>query len=396
MYEKVLLSFYHKGVMKVRVLHTADWHLGKIVNEFSMIDDQRDALEQLINAVKTENIDVVIIAGDLYDRSLPPKEAVALADDMLTQLVNELDIPVLAIAGNHDSSERLEYGSRLFTQNNLFIEGTLKNETRKVTLNGINFYLVPFADPAFVREKLQRPDIRTMEDAARYQIEAIKKQWNPSETNVLIAHAYVINGDVDSVETSDSERPLSIGTAEYIPVGLFEGFDYVALGHLHKPQKVKEDFIRYSGSLLKYSKSEANHVKQLTVVDLQKDNVTHKPFYLEPLRNMRVIRASFEELLKQRSNDYIFFELTDQDIIFDPMNQLRKKFPNAMGLEYVNRQMVTVTDIAISQSDLKSKKLPDLFVDFYENFTHTTVSSEVRSLIEREFNDAERSAHETH
>lgn len=380
----------------MRVLHTADWHLGKIVNEFSMIEDQRHALEHLIQAIKTQNIDAVIMAGDLYDRSLPPKEAVTLADEVLTQFVNELQIPVLAIAGNHDSSERLEYGSRLFTQNNLFIEGTLKNETRKVTLNGINFYLAPFADPAFVREKMERPDIRTMEDAARYQIEMIKEQWNPSEMNVLIAHAYVINGDVDSVETSDSERPLSIGTAEYIPVGLFEGFDYVALGHLHKPQKVKEEFIRYSGSLLKYSKSEANHRKQLTIVELNKGNVTHEPFYFEPLRNMRIIRASFEELLQQRSDDYIFFELTDSDIIFDPMNQLRKRFPNAMGLEYVNRQMATVTDIAISQSDLKSKKLPDLFADFYENFTNSTLSADTRSLIEREFNDAERSTHETH
>ncbi len=380
----------------MRVLHTADWHLGKIVNEFSMIEDQRHALEQLVEAVKTQNIDAVIMAGDLYDRSLPPKEAVALADEVLTQIVNELGIPVLAIAGNHDSSERLEYGSRLFTQNNLFIEGTLKHETRKVTIDGVNFYLVPFSDPAFVRDKMQQPDIRTMEDAARYQIEAIKSQWNPAEINVLIAHAYVINGDVDSVETSDSERPLSIGTAEYIPVGLLEGFDYVALGHLHKPQKVKEVFIRYSGSLLKYSKSEANHVKQLTVVDLQKNNVTHEPFYFEPLRNMRVMRDSFEALLKQRSDDYIFFELTDSDIIFDPMNQLRKKFPNAMGLEYVNRHVTTVTDIALSQSDLKSKKLPDLFADFYENYTHSTLSSDSRSLIEREFNDAERSTHETH
>lgn len=380
----------------MRVLHTADWHLGKIVNEFSMIEDQRHALEQLVEAVKTQNIDAVIMAGDLYDRSLPPKEAVALADEVLTQIVNELGIPVLAIAGNHDSSERLEYGSRLFTQNNLFIEGTLKHETRKVTIDGVNFYLMPFSDPAFVREKMQQPDIRTMEDAARYQIEAIKSQWNPAELNVLISHAYVINGDVDSVETSDSERPLSIGTAEYIPVGLLEGFDYVALGHLHKPQKVKEAFIRYSGSLLKYSKSEANHVKQLTVVDLQKSSVTHEPFYFEPLRNMRVIRDSFEALLKQRSDDYIFFELTDPDIIFDPMNQLRKKFPHAMGLEYVNRHMTTVTDIALSQSDLKSKKLPDLFVDFYENYTHSTLSSDSRSLIEREFDDAERSTHETH
>lgn len=361
-----------------------------------MIEDQRYLLNQLIDQVKTYDVDVVIMAGDLYDRSLPPKEAVSLADEILTRMVNELNVPVLAISGNHDSSERLEYGSRLFTQNNLFIEGTLKDSTRKVTIKNVNFYLVPFADPAFVREKMQQPDIRTMEDVAKYQIEAIKSEWNPSEINVLIAHGYVINGTAESVESSDSERPLSIGTAEYVPVSLLEGFDYVALGHLHKPQKVKDDHIRYSGSLLKYSKSEANHKKQISLVDLEKNKVALTPIYLQPLRDMKVLRGSFDELLAQRSDDYVFFELMNDDIIFDPMNKLRKKFPNAMGLEYVNRQTVTVSELALTRSDLKTKKLPDLFADFYENFTNTTLSSELRTFIEREFNEAERSINETH
>ncbi|MGP6147159.1 exonuclease SbcCD subunit D [Jeotgalibaca sp. A122] len=375
----------------MRLLHTADWHLGKIVNEFSMIEDQRYLLNQLIDQVKKQNVDVVIMAGDLYDRSLPPKEAVSLADEVLTRMVNEIGVPVLAISGNHDSSERLEYGSRLFTQNNLFIEGTLKDVTRKVTIDNVNFYLVPFADPAFVREKMQQPNIRTMEDVATYQIEAIKAGWDPSEINVLVAHGYVINGTAESVESSDSERPLSIGTAEYVPVGILDGFDYVALGHLHKPQKVKDDHIRYSGSLLKYSKSEANHKKQVSLVELEKDKVSLTPIYLKPLRDMKILRGSFDELLAQRSDDYIFFELMDDDIIFDPMNQLRKKFPNAMGLEYINRQTITVSDIALTRSDLKTKKLPDLFTDFYENFTNTTLPMDLRSFIEREFHEAERS-----
>ncbi|MGP6139416.1 exonuclease SbcCD subunit D [Jeotgalibaca sp. A127] len=380
----------------MRLLHTADWHLGKIVNDFSMIEDQRYLLNKLIEQVKTLSVDAVVMAGDLYDRSLPPKEAVALADEILTRIVKELGVPVLAISGNHDSSERLEYGSRLFTQNNLHIEGTLKEKTRRVTIGDANFYLVPFADPAFVREKMQQPEIRTMEDVARYQIEAIKAEWNPAEINVLVAHGYVINGNVESVETSASERPLSIGTAEYVPVGLLEGFDYVALGHLHKPQKVKEDHIRYSGSLLKYSKSEADHRKQATLVDLEKGKVSLTPLHMEPLRDMKILRGTFAELLGQRSNDYVFFELLDQEIVFDPMNQLRKKFPNAMGLEYCNRQANAVSSIALTQADLKAKKLPDLFTDFYEDATNTTLSPEARKFISQEFQLAERSTHETH
>lgn len=380
----------------MRVLHTADWHLGKIVNEFSMIEDQRYVLNQIVEYVKNNEIDAIIMAGDLYDRSLPPKEAVSLADEVLTHLVNELRIPVLAIAGNHDSNERLEYGSRLFTQNNFFIEGTLKEQTRKVRIKDCNFYLIPFADPAFAREKYQNPAIRTMEDVAKYQIEAIKKEWDPTEMNVLIAHGYVINGSADSVETSDSERPLSIGTAEYVPVSLFEGFDYVALGHLHKAQKVKDEHIRYSGSLLKYSKSEAKHKKQFAIVDLVKNNVTYTPVALEPLHDMRILRGHFDELLQGHSDDYLFFELLDDDIIYDPMNQLRKKYPNAIGLEYANRQTTVLSDIPLSQAELKTKKLPDLFADFFETYTNTTLSSGARSFIEYEFQEAERSTHETH
>lgn len=380
----------------VRILHTADWHLGKIVNEFSMIEDQRYLLNQLIKQIDEQQVDVVIMAGDLYDRSLPPKEAVSLADEILTTIVQKLGVSVLVIAGNHDSSERIEYGSRLFTQNKLFIEGTLKDNIRKVTINHVNFYLLPFCDPAYVREKTQQPHIRNMEDVTHYQIELIKKDWNPLEVNVLIAHGYIINGTPDSVEASDSERPLSIGTAEYVPVGILEHFDYVALGHLHKPQKVKHEKIRYSGSLLKYSKSEANHKKQVTLVDIEKNKLSITPIYLDPLRDMRILRGSFAEIITQSSNDYIFFELTDDEIIFDPMNQLRKKFPNAMGLEYVNRQTVTVSDISLTKSDLKTKKLPDLFIDFYENFTETSLSSNLRTLIELEFHEAERNTYETH
>lgn len=379
----------------MRILHTADWHLGKVVNDFPMLEEQRNLLYQMIETIQTLDLDAVIIAGDLYDRALPPKEAVSLADEILTYLSDTLKIPILLIAGNHDSNERLEYGARLFTQNNLFIAGTLKEETQKVRINGVNFYLLPFADPAYVREMTQNKDIRSMEDVARYQIAAINKDLNPTEVNVLIAHGYVINGTADSVEASDSERPLTIGTAEYIPVSLLEDFDYVALGHLHKPQKVKESHIRYSGSLLKYSKSEANHKKQITLVELEKGNCTVTPLYLQPQHDMVVRRGYFKELLQESSQNYIFFELLDDTVIFDPMNQLRKKFPRAMGLEYINRKQLSQTGIQVTQKDLKVKSFPDLFCDFYEEHTGKQLTASDQAFISNEFSLAERSIHET-
>lgn len=374
----------------MRILHTADWHLGKVVNEFSMIEDQRYYLHQLIDSVKTMNIDAVIMAGDLYDRSLPPKEAVSLADEILTRMITELEVPVLAIAGNHDSNERLEFGSRLFTEKHLYMEGTIKPTIKKVTIQDTHFYLVPFGDPVYIREIYQKPDIRTMEDAARFQVESIKEEMDPAACNVLIGHCFVINGSADSVESSDSERPLSIGTAEYIPVDVYEDFDYVALGHLHKPQKVKKESIRYSGSILKYSKSECQHRKQATIVDLEKNKVHITPLYIEPKHDMRTLRGTFEELLKGSSDDYLFFELEDSGVIMDSMNRLRHRYPNAMGLEYVNRQEKQFTSLTHNQEDLKKYSLPDLFREFYSENTAYGLDELDDAIIHDAFASAER------
>lgn len=374
----------------LRILHTADWHLGKVVNEFSMIEDQRYYLHQLINTVKTMDVDVVIMAGDLYDRSLPPKEAVSLADEILTRMITELRVPVLAIAGNHDSNERLEFGSRLFTENHLYMEGTIKPTIKKVQIQNTNFYLVPFSDPIYIREVYQNPDIRTMEDVARTQVASIKEDMNPDECNVLVGHSYVINGTADSVEASDSERPLSIGTAEYIPVDVFDDFDYVALGHLHKPQKVKKESIRYSGSILKYSKSECRHKKQATLVDLDKNHLEITPIYIEPKHDMRTLRGTFDDLMKGNSDDYLFFELEDSGIIMDSMNRLRRRYPNAMGLEYVNHQEKQFSSLSHNQADLKTYSLPDLFKEFYSEHTKSILDEQDKTIIHDAFSAAER------
>lgn len=349
----------------MRILHTADWHLGKIVNDFSMLEDQRYYLTNLIELLKDKEIDAIIMAGDLYDRALPPKEAVALANRTLTRMVKELGVPVFVIAGNHDSNERIEYAADLLADSRLYIEGTMKDTIRKVAFEGTNFYLLPFADHVYVREKLQDDTIKNMEDAIRAQLATVKATMNPNEVNILIAHGYVIQTGNDTSEPSDSERPLSIGTSEYVDVSLFEDFDYVALGHLHKAQKVKDDKVRYSGSILKYSKSETPHQKQTSIVTIEKDKLEIEPLRIKPLRDMRTIRSTFSELMKGQSEDYLFFELEDTEYVLDAMNQLRRRYPHAMGLEYVSRRETESVALQHNREDLQQLSYPDLFKDFY-------------------------------
>lgn len=379
---------------KMRILHTADWHLGKIVNEFSMLDLQEEYLNHLMDEIEELNIDAVIMAGDLYDRALPPKESVSLANHVFTKITQELRIPMLVIAGNHDSNERIEYGSELFSTGNLFIEGTTKEQIRKVKIKDTNFYLLPYDDPCNIRQVLNDDTIRTPEDALKAQLEVIAEGWNEEELNVLLYHGFVMNTKTGELpEESESERPLTIGTVEYVPVELLERFDYVALGHLHKAQKVKSEQVRYSGSPLKYSKSEANHKKQHLVVELSKEGVQVEPIAIKMSKDLRVVRGFFEEILKESSNDYIFFELEDTAYVVDAMNQLRKHYPNAMGLEYVNQKKHEQLELYHSKENIKKLRLDELFGDFYEehigmplNEEHQTAVMQVLEEVRKEGN----------
>lgn len=374
----------------MRILHTADWHIGKIVNEFSMLEDQEYYLNQLVDKVKEQEVDVLIMAGDLYDRAIPPKEAVTLANSILTRLIKEVGIPVLAIAGNHDSNERLEYAAELLETSNLFIEGTVKTETRKVTIDDVNFYLLPFSDHITTRQLLGQEEIKDLEDATRAQVELMKENLNPEEVNILIAHGYIVNQTKESVEDSDSERPLSIGTAEFVDASLFEPFDYVALGHLHKAQKVKWDKIRYSGSPLKYSKSEVPHKKKSWIVEIEKDKLDLEPVEIEPLRDMQVLRGTFEELMQHESMHYTFFELEDKNYVMDAMNQLRRRYPYAMGLEYISRETVTTEKAQQTQESMQKKTMVELFADFYETYKGETMDENQKTEIEQVMNDIQR------
>lgn len=370
----------------MRILHTADWHLGKIVNEFSMLGLQEEYLDTLIELVKEHEVDALIMAGDLYDRAIPPKEAVSLANRVFTELTQKVGIPIFVIAGNHDSNERVEYGSELLAGSRLFIEGTTKEQIRKVTLDDVNFYLLPYDDFRNIRQVLGQEDIRHPEDALRAQLATIEEGWNEDEVNILLYHGFVIHTSADEIpEESDSERPLSIGTVEYVPAEVVEHFDYVALGHLHKAQQVKGEHIRYSGSPIKYSKSEANHRKQNILVDISKEGVQMTSLEIKPSKDLRVIRGLFEDILESPSTDYIFFELEDTTYVLDAMNKLRKLYPNAMGLEYINHKMHHTLETHHSKEHVQTKRLEDIFGDFYDQHIGMPLNEQQEEAVNETF-----------
>ena len=368
----------------MRFLHTADWHLGKIVHEQSMLADQAYILEQLIEQVEEYEVDAVLMAGDLYDRSLPPKEAVSLVNQTLSRLINELEVPVFIIAGNHDSNERIEYLSGVAEAKQLYMEGTLKAHTRKVSLKEADIYMMPYADHVLIRQALDQPEIRTIEEAVAAQVEQITSsdEFDRSRINMVMFHGYVISGSRTSLEESDSERPLSIGTAEWIDQSIFDAFDYVALGHLHKGQKVGSNRIRYSGSPLKYSKSEAAHQKKSFIIDIDRDSLEVTPVPLIPKRDMRIVRGAFDDLMQQDwSDDYIFIELTDDMFIQDAMSRLRGQFPHMLGLEYVNLRADQSTYQTARSQDLKRQSIESLFSDFFEQYTEHTLDEPRREVV---------------
>ena len=366
----------------MRILHTADWHLGKIVNEFSMLDLQREYLKKLVKKVEELEIDVLIMAGDLYDRAIPPKEAVSLANEVFTTLTQDLGVPVLVIAGNHDSNERIEYGASLLSASDLHIEGTTKKTVRKVRIQETNFYLIPYDDHRNIRQVFETDGINTPEDALRLQLAAIQDEWNPEEVNILLYHGFIINIKSDEdLEESESERPLSIGNVDYVSHEFVQDFDYVALGHLHKAQRVSSERIRYSGSPLKYSKSEANYRKQNLIVDITKESLEVTPLEIPLSKDLRVIRGKFADVIKEQSEDYVFFELEDTSYIVDAMNKLRRNYPYTMGLEYLNQKEHEQHNLHHSKEKIKVTSLEELFSDFYEQNIGMPLNDEQKAAV---------------
>lgn len=356
---------------KMKFIHTADWHLGKLVHGVYMTDNQREALNQFIEIVAEEKPDAVVIAGDLYDRSVPPTDAVELLDEILFKINVELKTPVVAIAGNHDSAERLSFGSSWYKHSQFYLSGKLSDIFKPVQVNGVNFYLVPYAEPGVVRQLLVDDSIHSHQDAMKALIGRMEEILNPNEPNVLVGHAFVLGG-----QTSDSERVLSVGGSGCVGAELFEPFSYTALGHLHSPDAIKHDKVKYSGSLLKYSFSEAKQNKSISIIEMdEKGNFSHRYRSLNPTHDMRELEGHLEELLdpyfyeKQKLHDYLKITLLDEGALLDPINKLRQIYPNVLHLE----RKIDITDLKkkqsfnITQNEKKSEL--DLFEQFYAEMT---------------------------
>lgn len=375
----------------MKIFHIADLHLGKLVQGVYMTDDQRYIMEQFIQAIDEEKPDVVVMAGDLYDRSIPPVEAVDLLDDVLAEIVLKRKVPVLAIAGNHDSPTRLQFANKLLETSGLHIVGEMSSTIKTIELfdetGAVHFHLIPFAEPSLVRNALQKEEIATYDDAMRATIETITARMDKDARHVAIAHAFVTkNGDKED-NTSTSERPLAIGGSECVNADYFEPFHYTALGHLHKAHKVKHERIRYAGSPMKYSISEANHDKGFTIVDLKADGsieLEHRT--LQPKYDLRIVEGKFQDLLAGTvSEDYVFIRLTDDTPVIGAMEQLRTVYPNAM---HVERKVFRVIDEE-NELPVERHKLDDetLFNAFYKEMTGEVPNEATSTLFKEALQD---------
>lgn len=331
-----------------RLFHIADLHLGRTLHQVRLLEDQRVALEEVLDALRASEpkVDALLIAGDVYDRSVPPTEAVALLKWFIHEVAIELEIQVVMIPGNHDSAERMGFTAGL-TREILHIAPPITGEIQPLVLldehGPIDIFALPFLDPPLVREVTGEETVKDHGSATQVMVERMVAA-STSPRKVLVAHAFV-NDSAGSAAESDSERLLFVGGSEAVNVGVFAPFDYVALGHLHRPQRIGDERVQYSGSLLKYSKSEAEHTKSLTIIDMGPDGaIETQRLPVHGRRDLRVIRGSFDEVVlgsDGNPNDYLFFELTDQNPVSDVMNRLRERYPNAVHLSYVTPVLET-------------------------------------------------------
>lgn len=372
-----------KEVEIMKILHTSDWHLGRTLHGYSLIEDQAYMLDQLIEYMIQEKIELLIIAGDVYDKSLPNEEAVALFNHFISQVIGRLEIPTVIIAGNHDSNTRIHFGSELFASKHLYIVGECEKGYQQVTIEGsetIDVYLIPYMEPAYVREIAGDETIKRHDDAMRYLTRQIEKEKNDRAT-LLVVHAFVAGGDL-----SDSERRLcAVGTAEMVGADCFKPFTYTALGHLHKPQAIGSEHIRYSGSLLKYSISEANQPKCFVKLEIVDGKLTAlEEVSLKPKRDLKIVQGPIEAIVKagaqlgeEERQDYVYAKIESKGTE-DVVGLLKQIYPYTLGAEFVMNK-TTSKDRESKQSEFearKKKSLSELFIDFMDYVGETTFDEE--------------------
>lgn len=367
----------------MRFLHLADLHLGKKVNEFSMIEDQKYILKQILNIIDEKEVEAVLIAGDVYDKSVPSAEAVILLDDFLNNLAKR-QLKTFIISGNHDSPERVGFGADIMSLAGIYMAKPFSGAPEKVTLddkNGkINIYMLPFIKPAIVKHFYKNEEVATYEDAMELVMKNTK--INKRQRNILIAHQYV-----SGATRCDSEN-MPIGGIDEVAAKNFEGFDYVALGHLHGPQHVEKETIRYAGTPLKYSFSEINHKKSALIVDVKKKgDVEFEKIPLKPLHDMVEIKGLYDELTAKSfyedmdAKSYIHVTLTNEEDKPNAMELLRTIYPNIMKLDYDNKR-TRENQVVNGVSEIENKSKHELFEEFFELQNNQKMNDKQRKVID--------------
>lgn len=351
----------------MKFVHIGDLHLGKMLSHHSFIKQQEIVLFELLDYMNLKDIRLLVIAGDVYDRLVPPIEAVNLFNSFLEKAILELNIKVLIISGNHDSHERLQFASSILKKQGLIISSVLGKKIETYQYDDVVFHLLPFVKPVSVKDLYNDIDIKTYQDAIKVVLNNHK--IDETKKNVLITHQFVARNKEDVVE-SESEVLLSVGGSEVIDVHLFDDYDYVALGHLHAPQKISRETVRYSGSLLRYSFDEVNQNKSVCVVDMaDKNNIGIELVEMHPDITLQKYRGKLEDFLNPNNiivtnkDDYLFFELTDNVLIAHAMDQLRMIYPNVLQINYVN---LVNNDSKMQTFELKKIDDRVIFSDFYQ------------------------------
>lgn len=352
----------------MKLLHLADLHIGKRVNEFSMIEDQRYILTKILNIIDEEKPDAIMIAGDVYDKSVPSSEAVEVLDKFINDIASR-KIETFIISGNHDGAERLAFASKLIDTTGIHISPAYNGKVEARSLNdeygSVNFYMLPFIKPINVKQIFNLEENISYSDAVKIAIE--KMNIDKSQRNVLLSHQFVTGA-----EECDSED-LSVGGTEGVSASAYEDFDYVALGHIHGPQRVSRDTIRYSGTPLKYSFSEVNHKKSVTIVNIEeKGNVTVSTIPLNAKRDLVELKGKYDELMdksfydKKNLDDYYHITLTDENDVVDAVFKLGKIYKNIMKLDYDNARTQSIGKLT-AVNDVEHKQPIELIDDFYKN-----------------------------
>lgn len=370
----------------LKLLHTADWHLGRVLHHQSLLEDQAHVLEQIIAYASEHDVDGVLVAGDIYDRSMPPAEAVRL----LNQTVNRfaaLDVPLIMISGNHDSAERLGFAAEQLQKTGLHILSDLHRITEPVRLQKgeiqLQVFGIPFADPERVRNQFDAP-VSDYDQAHSFLVEQIQQARDKSIPSVLMSHCFV-----DGAETSESEKTLSVGGSDRVSYEPMLDFDYVALGHLHAPQFRGDAHIRYSGSPLKYSFSEHKHNKGLTLLSFEQSGlVEQQQLPLKSQRDVRVIEGLLDEVIEQgkedpHNDDYVMVRLNDTTALLDPMGRLREVYPNVLHLE---KRLLQQDQVGQANREHIKLDAPKLIADFYQQIQGEPLTEQQQALIEQALN----------